>query len=111
MKKIIFFFLLVFVFHSVHTQYNLISNYTIESDNNFALVNSSGTLAFVTTNDHTENSGGSLKFTNQEADGTDNFKADQISAPVMAKSGAGVYLLKFYVKEPLNFRVKAAETK
>ena len=91
-----------------YSQYNLISNYTIESVNNFAIVGESGTLAFDNTIDHTENSGGSLKFTNQAADGLDNFKADQISATEMAKSGAGLYLLKFYVRGPQNARVKAA---
>lgn len=108
MKKFYVSFFLVFVSHAVHTQYNLISNYTIESVNNFTIVDNSGTLVFDNTIDHTENSGGSLKFTNQVANGTDNFKADQIPATEMAKSGAGVYLLKFYVKGPVHSRVKAA---
>lgn len=92
-----------------YSQYNLISNYTIEDVSGFDIPSGTGgILAFNSSFDNTSNGGGSLKFTNENADGTDNFKATQIGSAEMTKSGAGLYLLKFYVRGPQNARVKAA---
>lgn len=90
-----------------YSQYNLITNYTIEDGTGFE-VDADGTLAFDPIVDNTSNGGGSLKFTNVNAGGADNFKATQIGSTEMTKSGAGLYLLKFYVRGPENARVKAA---